>query len=134
MINGTKQTQSNFPSSYGFVAVSINLLLCSFVAQLGMLMRGLLSEEFREKGVFTISIEESVSLSFFCVCCAHLENVTEFPQQYLNLPSRFLFLIPYSSRSRESFRLMRADLSCAPVLISMGALIGRLTPSQVGDL
>ncbi|GMR56524.1 hypothetical protein PMAYCL1PPCAC_26719, partial [Pristionchus mayeri] len=73
-----------FLKRYGFAAVSMNLLLCSFVSQWAMLLRGFLSTEFRDSYSFTISIEE----------------------------------------------IMIADLSCTPILISMGALIGRFTPMQ----
>ncbi|KAF8383228.1 rhr-2, partial [Pristionchus pacificus] len=73
-----------FLKRYGFAAVSMNLLLCAFVSQWAMLIRGFLSQEFRDSYSFTISIEE----------------------------------------------IMIADLSCTPILISMGALIGRFTPMQ----
>nr|CAD2187236.1 unnamed protein product [Meloidogyne enterolobii] len=74
----------SFLKKYGLSALSINLLLCSFVMQYALLLRGFLSPEFLETGLCTISIDE----------------------------------------------LVQADLSCVTVLITMGVLLGRLTPVQ----
>ncbi|PAV70918.1 hypothetical protein WR25_18851 [Diploscapter pachys] len=73
-----------FLKRYGFSAVSVNLLLSSFVVQYSMVLRGFLSKKFHDTGFFTIGIPEMIS----------------------------------------------ADSSCAVVLITMGVLLGRVTPSQ----
>ncbi|KAI6185847.1 Ammonium-transp domain-containing protein [Aphelenchoides besseyi] len=74
----------SFLKKYGFSAISINLLLTSFIVQFVIILRGFLSVEFATTGKFTISINE----------------------------------------------LIQADLSCVAVLITMGVLLGRLTPIQ----
>ncbi|KAL3091568.1 hypothetical protein niasHT_024150 [Heterodera trifolii] len=74
----------SFLKKYGFSALSINLLLSSFVMQYALLLRGFLSPQFIRTGLCTISIDE----------------------------------------------LVQADLSCVTVLITMGVLLGRLTPVQ----
>ncbi|KAI6233553.1 Ammonium-transp domain-containing protein [Aphelenchoides fujianensis] len=74
----------SFLKKYGFSAISINLLLTSFIMQYVIILRGFLSQEFVTTGKFTISINE----------------------------------------------LIQADLSCVAVLITMGVLLGRLTPIQ----
>ncbi|CAJ0939254.1 unnamed protein product, partial [Mesorhabditis belari] len=73
-----------FLKRYGFSAVSVNLLLTSFVTQYAMLLRGFLTQSFHDSGTFRVSINEMVA----------------------------------------------ADISCVAVLITMGVLLGRLTPVQ----
>ncbi|CAI5452104.1 unnamed protein product [Caenorhabditis angaria] len=73
-----------FLKRYGFSAISVNLLLSAFVIQFAILLRGCLSDNFKNTGTFTIGIPEMIS----------------------------------------------ADSSCAAVLITMGVLLGRLTPVQ----
>ncbi|CAJ0582470.1 unnamed protein product, partial [Mesorhabditis spiculigera] len=73
-----------FLKRYGFSAVSVNLLLSTFVTQYAMLLRGFLSPTFHDTGMFSVSVNEMVS----------------------------------------------ADISCIVVLITMGVLLGRLTPVQ----
>ena len=47
-----------FLKRYGFSAVSVNLLLSSFVVQYSMVLRGFLSKKFHDTGFFTIGIPE----------------------------------------------------------------------------
>uniref|UniRef100_A0A183CKQ6 Ammonium_transp domain-containing protein n=1 Tax=Globodera pallida TaxID=36090 RepID=A0A183CKQ6_GLOPA len=48
----------SFLKKYGFSALSINLLLSSFVMQYALLLRGFLSPQFIRTGLYTISIDE----------------------------------------------------------------------------
>ncbi|KAH7720380.1 CBN-RHR-1 protein [Aphelenchoides avenae] len=73
-----------FLRRYGFSAVSLNLLLAAFTIQWSMIIRGLLSETFAQRHVFTLSIDE----------------------------------------------MFTADFSSAVILISFGAVLGRLSPTQ----
>ncbi|CAI4222959.1 unnamed protein product [Auanema sp. JU1783] len=73
-----------FLKRYGFAAVSVNLLLSAFVIQWALIMRGFLTKQFQETGIFTVGVPE----------------------------------------------MMSADASCAVVLITMGVLLGKMTPSQ----
>ncbi|VDP46803.1 unnamed protein product [Heligmosomoides polygyrus] len=47
-----------FNCRYGFSAVSVNLLLSAFVIQWAMLLRGFLSKQFQETGIFTLGVPE----------------------------------------------------------------------------
>ncbi|KJH50952.1 putative ammonium transporter Rh type [Dictyocaulus viviparus] len=73
-----------FLKRYGFSAVSINMLLACFTIEWGMIVRGVLSEEFHTNGRFIIGIDQ----------------------------------------------LLTADFAAAVVLITMGAMLGKLTPIQ----
>ncbi|KAE9552927.1 hypothetical protein FO519_003869 [Halicephalobus sp. NKZ332] len=73
-----------FLRRYGFSSVSINLLLASFTIEWGIIVRGMLSHDFREHGFFKVSLEH----------------------------------------------LLTADFAAAVILITMGSLLGKLSPTQ----
>jgi ammonium transporter Rh len=57
----------SFLKKYGFSAISINLLLTTFVSQYAILLRGFLTHEFSEKNTFTITINELIQADLSCV-------------------------------------------------------------------
>uniref|UniRef100_A0AC35UIM6 Ammonium_transp domain-containing protein n=1 Tax=Rhabditophanes sp. KR3021 TaxID=114890 RepID=A0AC35UIM6_9BILA len=73
-----------FLRRYGFSAISINLFLATFVIEWAIIIRGFLSEEFHEHGIFSIGIKNMIT----------------------------------------------ADFAAAVILITMGGLLGKLSPSQ----
>ncbi|MFH4976190.1 hypothetical protein AB6A40_002899 [Gnathostoma spinigerum] len=73
-----------FLRRYGFMSLSINLLLSCIVIQWAMIVNGFWSEHFAESGFFYVSVEE----------------------------------------------LLSCDFAAATVLITMGALLGKVSPAQ----